>query len=227
MTWKNLFTKGNRYYETENGILYCGDCLEIMKGFPNGSVNLVVTDPPYGIRKKEKWDKKEIFFRNIDKWINTCYRITQTVVIWFCSGRHIYYALKNNIDIYHRLLIWNKPPGSQFSGAMNTNIWYSIEPILVFAKKVPKTNKQKKYGYASFSYRTVSSKKYNHPTTKPLGLMEDLIYFYSNENNLVLDPFIGTGTTAVASERLNRRWIGIEINKSYCEVVKKRLENEL
>ncbi len=117
MCWKDIFPKENRYFETENGILYCCDCLEVLKKFPEESVDLVLTDPPYGVRKK----------------------------------------------------------------------------------------------------------KYNHPTTKPLGLMEDLIYFYSNRGDLVLDPFIGSGTTLVACEKLNRRWIGIEINPDYCEIAKRRI----
>ena len=120
----------------------------------------------------------------------------------------------------------DKPAGSQFAGAMHSNIWYSIEPILVFAKVVPKTNKEKRYGYACFNYRTIPKKKYNHPTTKPLGLIKDLIYFYSNKNDLVLDPFLGSGTTAVACERLNRRWIGIEISEEYCKIAKERILKE-
>jgi len=54
MSWKDIFPKENRYFETENGILYCGDCLEIMKKFPEESVDLVLTDPPYGVREKKK-----------------------------------------------------------------------------------------------------------------------------------------------------------------------------
>jgi site-specific DNA-methyltransferase (adenine-specific) len=227
MNWKDLFSKENKYFETENGILYCGDCLEIMKEFPKESVDLVLTDPPYGVRKKEKWDNLENFLNKVDEWINYSYGITRTVVLWFCAEKLFPTILSNNKDKFHRLLIWNKSAGSQFAGAMNTNIWYSTELILVFGKNIPKTNKQKKYGYACFSYRTIPKKKYNHPTTKPLGLMEDLVYFYSNEGEIVLDPFSGSGTTAVACEKLNRRWIGIEINEEYCEIAKKRIEETI
>jgi len=225
--WKNLFPKENIFYETENGILYNGDCLEIMSKFPENSVDLVLTDPPYGVRKKEEWDNKENFLGMVNRWINLCYKVTRTVVLWFCADRMIPYILKDKEKEFHRLLIWNKPPGSQFAGAMHTNIWYSIEPILVFAKTVPKTNKEKRFGYNCFNYRTVPKKKYSHPTTKPLGLMKDLIYFYSNENDLILDPFLGSGTTAIACEKLNRRWIGIEISKEYCEIAKQRIEEEV
>jgi site-specific DNA-methyltransferase (adenine-specific) len=69
--------------------------------------------------------------------------------------------------------------------------------------------------------------KTNHPTQKPLGLIEWLIKGFSNENNLVLDCFLGSGTTALACEKLNRRWIGIEINKEYCNLSKNRIEKFL
>ena len=62
-----------------------------------------------------------------------------------------------------------------------------------------------------------------HPTEKPLSVFEGLVEVLSNEGCLVLDPFLGSGTTAVACEKLNRRWIGIEINPEYCEIAKQRL----
>lgn len=59
-----------------------------------------------------------------------------------------------------------------------------------------------------------------------MGLVKELIYFYSDEDDLVLDPFLGSGTTAVACERLNRRWIGIEISEEYCKIAKERILKE-
>ena len=224
MSWKELFPKGNRYFETDRGILYCGDCLVVMRKFPRESIDLVLTDPPYGVRKKEKWDERKYFLDMISEWINSCYEVTKMVVLWFCADKMLPYILRGNEDRFHRLLVWDKPEGSQFAGGMHTNIWYSIEPILVFAKNLPKTNRKKRYGYACFNYRTIPEKECGHPTTKPLELVKELIYFYSDENDLVLDPFLGSGTTALACEKLNRRWIGIEISEEYCEIASKRLD---
>jgi DNA modification methylase len=67
----------------------------------------------------------------------------------------------------------------------------------------------------------------NHPTQKPLKLMERLVIASSNEGDLVLDPFLGSGTTAIASKKLNRKFIGIEIDKKYCKLAEKRLKTEL
>jgi len=65
-----------------------------------------------------------------------------------------------------------------------------------------------------------------HPTQKPIKLIIDLISKYSKDTDLILDPFLGSGTTVVACERLNRRWIGIEISEKYCAIAKQRIENE-
>ena len=69
--------------------------------------------------------------------------------------------------------------------------------------------------------------KFKHPTQKPLKLMEYLLKVCSNENDIVLDCFAGSGSTLVACEKLNRKWIGIEINEEYCEIVKQRIKGDL
>lgn len=131
------------------------------------------------------------------------------------------YILKNREDQFARLLIWNKPKGTQFAGASNNNIWYSMEPILVFGTNGG-INKNKDYGFSVFDYRTIPFAEYNHPTVKPLDLMRKLIYFYSNENDIILDPFMGTGTTIIASHQLKRRYIGIEKDKEHFLTAQKR-----
>jgi len=201
--------------------LYNDDCLNILKDIKDKSINLLCSDPPYGVRKLEEWDDKEHFLKTIDIWLNECLRISKTT-IWFCAGKMLPYILKGREDVFHRILTFEKPSGSQFAGAMHSNIWYSIEPILVFGE-IPKTDKKKRYGFANFSYRTIPHKEFGHPTTKPLELMKDLIYFYSNEGDLVCDPFMGSGTSGVACKELNRNFIGIEKDKTYFETATKRI----
>ena len=70
-------------------------------------------------------------------------------------------------------------------------------------------------------------KQYNHPTSKPEQLMKWLLLHYSDKNNLILDPFLGSDTTAVACKELGRKYIGIEISPEYCEIAKKRLANTM
>jgi DNA modification methylase len=232
MNWKDVFPKENRYFETENCILYNADCLDISKQMPDNSVDLVITDPPYGVRKKEKWDDKIYFLNSIENWLKEYYRVSKLGVIWFCADIMIPEIMritsKNNI-VFHRLLIWNKPPGSQYTGAMRNKIWYSIEPILVFLKNenLTKIKNIQNYSYASFDARTIPQKKYNHPTVKPTNLMEWLIKHYSEEGHIILDPFMGSGTTGVACKNLNRNFIGIELNPEYCEMAKQRILGEI
>lgn len=202
--------------------IVCGDCLEIMADWPDNCVDLVLTDPPYGVRKKEDWDAWEYFINNLNYWLDGCLFLSPRT-IWFCADKMMPYVLYSREDVFHRLLIWNKPKGSQFAGAMHDNIWYSLEPILVFGEPMP-LDKNKGYSYATFDYRTIEKKRFGHPTTKPLGLMVKLIEFYSNPNDLILDPFCGSGTTCVAAKLLGRNYIGIDISSDYCQIARQRLE---
>ena len=114
--------------------IICGDCLEVMKGIPDGAVDLVVTDPPYGVRKLEAWDERKYFEDNIVRWLTRCKEVAP-LVLWFCAGKMMGKILENRPDDLFRLLIWNKPPGSQYNGASHNNLWYSAEPILAFGER--------------------------------------------------------------------------------------------
>ena len=89
------------------------DCLEIMRGMADGSVDLVLTDPPYGVRKTEAWDSRELFLSKIKLWLDECLRVSKTGVVWFCARSMLPHILPGYEDYFQRLLIWDKPPGSQ------------------------------------------------------------------------------------------------------------------
>ena len=201
------------------------DCLNGLKQLDDDSVDVVVTDPPYGVRKKEDWDDKDNFIRKINVWIDECMRVSKNGVVWFCAGKMLPYILKDREDSFHRLLFWNKPSGSQFNGASNNNIWYSVEPILIFEKgDLKKKGKSSKFGYSFFDARTHKFDDFKHPTAKPYLLIQWILKHYSDENDLVLDPFCGSGTTAVACKQLNRNFIGFEISQKYVDIANKRLK---
>ena len=214
--------KKYEYYRTENGVLYCGDCLEVMRLMPDKSVDLVLTDPPYGIKiakdgvvgisnkaqariyDKVEWDKKplpRVYFEEI-------FRISSNQLIFGAN----YYAryLPNG----YGWLVWDKqrPDGTVFSDAE-----------LIFASF---NNLVKTYRILWHGMIRESKEPIHHPTQKPLKLIERLLVDYSQLGDLILDPFLGSGTTAHACERLGRKWIGIEINPDYCEIAKKRIEVE-
>lgn len=181
------------------------------------SVDLVVSDPPFGVRREE-WDDKEMFIKNVCGWLSEDLRITKHAVIWFCAGKMIPYIFNDLVmyrqhDLFHRLHTWEKPQGTQFAGASNNNIWYSIEPILVFSKNRDKTKsygKDMPYGYDNFSYRTIPQNVTGHPTSKPVSLIRKLIGYYSNPNELIFDGFGGSFSTTIAAIDMGRRSIVVE-----------------
>ena len=230
MIWKDMFPKENRYFETENGILYCGDCLEIMKELPKESVDLVLTDIPYGevnrksngLRNLDKKDADKLSFAVRDFLDILIRKVTGSVYIW-CGTLQAGIIRKYLIDkgFSTRIGVWEKTNPSPMNGQY---IWLSGIEWCVYGK-LPKAT------FNEFCKNTVwrfpSGRSKIHPTQKPITLFSYLITVSSNENDLILDPFIGSGTTAVACEQLNRRWIGIEINPEYCEITKQRILKEI
>jgi len=240
MSWKDNFPKENRYFETDNGILYCGDCLEIMKTFPKESVDLVLTDPPYGVGSNETngIDYTDNYF-NVNEVSDLLFNLLKENTRLFCfiAQKTLFQTIcdfDKQFD-FHQILVWHKP---NFAGGGKKvyDFTSSYEFILLFHKGKPVKLKNPrdisneylsnsdvlKYTQPQSNFK--KDKRY-HIHQKPLKLIEHLILASTNENNLVLDPFIGSGTTAVVAEKLNRRWIGIEISPEYCEIAKQRILN--
>lgn len=193
--------------------IICGDCLEVMKKLPDKCVDLVLTDPPYGIAKKwvggkgHGWGKarKEGEVRN--EWdleapsqelFNEIIRVSKNQIIW--GGNYF------NLPASRCWLVWNKPERN-FSLAEAELAWTSFDKVVrVFDCHRSDTGRV-------------------HPTQKPIKLMKWCIDKYSDENMTILDPFLGSGTTAVACKQLNRNFIGIEISPEYCKIAEERLKN--
>jgi site-specific DNA-methyltransferase (adenine-specific) len=255
------------YYETENGKLFCGDCLEIMPIIPDGSVDLILTDPPYGTTACN-WDSV-IPFDEMWKHLNRIIKKNGAIVLF--GSEPFSSALRmSNIKNYRYDWVWNKDKSTNFMQIKNQPARV-VENIIIFnskkynpqmvmadeknkrprnfKKENPQTvkNNNKTYGtqqrYTSESHnenlrypKNIINIKSNekecnnihrvHPTQKPVALMEYLIKTYTNENEIVLDFTIGSGTTAVACEKTNRKWIGIEMLEKYCKIAKERIENE-
>jgi DNA modification methylase len=211
------------YHQEDAGVIYNCDCLEILPLIPDKSIDLVLTDPPYGVRKKEEWDDKNNFLLNIEIWLEELRKISPRIM-WFASDNMLADILRNQYDLF-RTLTWNKPIGSQYNGASHNNIWYSSEIILLFGEreKWVEKGKDSEWGYSVFNAPTVAQSTFGHPTTKPLKLMKELAKHHSDISDLILDPFLGSGTTAVAAKQLGRKFIGIEIEEKYCKIAVQRL----
>jgi site-specific DNA-methyltransferase (adenine-specific) len=122
---------------------------------------------------------------------------------------------------FQRLLIWDKKCGV---GSINNGIWYSTEIIAVFNKGGLDKKGIKDFQMSIFSVsKTKMNYQYEHPTQKPIQIMSWLLNHYSNPEDVILDPFMGSGTTGVACQELGRNFIGIEINEKYFKIAERRI----
>ena len=219
------------YYETELGKLYHGDCLEVMAGLEKESVDLILTDPPYGINyqsghRKEKFD----ILHNDDKppldFIPTAISLLKENRGMYVYTRwDVYPVWYNEIEKYAKIkncCIWSKRGGGM--GDLKGAFAYTHE-FCIYAVK-GKYELQGKRISDVWEFGRDCGVDYGHPTQKPSAAMEIPLSKSTVRNDLVLDPFLGSGTTAIACEKEGRRWIGIEMSKEYCDIAVKRIEQE-
>lgn len=243
------------YFETKNGKLYCGDCLDIMPELKDG-IDMVLTDPPYGTTAC-KWDSiipLELMWKQLKKLIKP-----NGAIVLFGSEPFSSALRTSNIKGYKYDWYWKKDRASNHLNAKKQPM-RNIETISVFNVKkynpimefwgepshsVGRKENTINKGTTTGDFKTINAnletnEKYPrtllsfsmphpriHPTQKPVILMEYLIKTYTNENETVLDFACGSGTTGVACENLNRKWIMIEKEEKYCQIAKLRIQKEL
>lgn len=215
----------------------CGDCLEVMKGIPDNSIDLIVTDPPYGINylsgrtdnhKKIENDEFSDWQRMLPEMLSEFKRILTNSGVCCCccagGGKTPSTAIFTIEAIKHfnliQTLVWRK-----FIG-LGWKYRPAYENIIILSKDKDNYNFYDESRKCSNVIEGINQEIPScdeHPTQKPLRLMEKLIKIHSKKNDLVLDSFLGSGTTAVASLMLNRRFIGIEMNEDYCKIANERI----
>jgi site-specific DNA-methyltransferase (adenine-specific) len=210
--------------------IYLGDSLEIIKSIDDSSIDLVVTDPPYGMsfrsnHRKERYDP--IMNDDAVVWntviISELYRVMKpdTHLYWFCSFHNIdifKQELEKKFDIKN-LLIWEK--NNTGMGDLTGSYAPKYE-MIIFAQKGRKLLNGRRDPDILHYDRTGNK---NHPTEKPVDLLEFLIGKSSSEGELVLDPFSGSGSTAVACKNTNRNYLGMEIDSRWYWKSQERLGN--
>ena len=225
--------------------LFHGDCLEVMRDIPDGSVDMVVTDPPYKLTSRGTsgsmggafWTgelaKNGKVFENgsvdISDWIGECYRVLK-------GGTHIYIMVNdknlmrylNEVDRsgfnFVKTLVWVKP--NKICGR-----WYMTQKeTIILARKGgqrPINNAGTSDVLFTPSFKKQKADKLNlHDTEKPTELMQVLIENSSKENDVILDPFMGIGTTAIACINTGRNFIGIEKEEKYFKIASERIRKE-
>ena len=215
--------------------LYQGDCLEIMGGIKDKSVDLIVTDPPYLMNYQSNRRKKEDRFDKIknDKgnymliqdYLEECHRIMKdnTAIYCFCSWHNIDF-FKNEFEKHFKLkniLVWNK--NNHGTGDLKGSYAPKHEFIL-FGHKGRTLLREKRIADV-IDCPKISSNKLTHPTEKPQDLLEIFIKQSSDEGSIIFDGFMGTGSCGIAAKKLNRNFIGIELDEKYFNIAKNRLEN--
>ena len=218
------------------------DCMDILKQLPDKCIDLVVTDPPYlmvsgGHGKGDLADRQTArneLLRNsglYDGIENTvldelCRVLKKINIYMFCSKNQIHQLLdyfENKSDNFD-LLCWHKTNPSPLANMTYMN---DTEYCLNFREKncTIRGELEDKKKYFLTCVNQEDKKKYKHPTIKPLEIINQLVINGSNENDLILDCFSGSGTTAVACHNLKRRFICIEKDKDYFDASVERLKN--
>jgi len=221
MSWQDKFPKENRYLQTLNGILYHGDCLRILAEFPEESVDLILTDPPYGTNygKVEGDESLETYL----KFLKISFRILKPdrFLITYCFPKFISEVIKTaeEAGFEYEWIGFNYYP-NMFKQKPQPLGYNRHEPFLIFSKGHPTRN-----SFMKDVIHIIMEKERRalHPHEKPLKALDKLVESASKEGQIVLDPFAGSGTTLMSCERLNRKWIGIEIEEEYCRLAKDRI----
>jgi len=197
--------------------LACGDCLEILPTLEAGSVDAVVTDPPYnvGVNYGSSDDSKPDYAEWTEKWFLLCQSLSPRCIGVSCGMSNLPMWLSREQP--HWIICWHKP-AAMGRCSIGFNNW---EPVLCFGRP-------RKAICDVFSAPIIPDDSLaGHPCPKPLHWGDWLVSNLSVRMGLVLDPFMGSGTTGVACVRMGRRFIGIEIEPRYFDIACKRIEAEL
>jgi len=244
-----------------------GACLERMKEIPDGSVDMILTDPPYGTTAC-KWDSiipLEPMWEQLKRIIKP-----NGAIVLFGGQPYTSTLITSNLKDFKYSYVWKKSKGCNFPHAKNMPIKFT-EDVVVFSKapighavqlgdrrmsyypqglvkvdkkwsrpqkyenghklkrdshKLERVIEFENYPTNILEYGNSSNKERGlHPTQKPVALMECLIKTYTNEGETVLDFTMGSGTTGVACVNTNRNFIGIELDETYFNIAKERIES--
>lgn len=198
------------------------DCLEGFRLLPDRSIDLIITDPPYGLNKQGiKNDHNLSLFYSI---LPESHRVLKddAFFITFFSTKFLPNIFENNQFQYFWNFVLYCPSGRVISPIGFTKYMSCI----VFKKGNPKMIRKSKDIFVDTPGNMIEPDEgfINHPTPKPKTFIKEMLNLFSRENDVILDPFVGSGSTAVACKILKRNYIGFEIDNDYCKLSKNRLD---
>ena len=241
--------------------IICGDCLEVMRGVPDESVDVTFADPPFNLRKKYNGygDNRayDEYLKWCKRWIYEMVRITKptgSIFVHNIPKWLTYYAnYLNEVAFFKHWISWEAP-----TAPMGKSLQPSHYGILYYVREAKKAKyyeiryphkRSRKGAYLLKDYggkkaslhpfgplvsdvwtdiHRIKHNRYRdeHPCQLPIHLLERILLMSTDENDVVLDPFVGTGTTVIAAKRLGRKYIGIDIDKKYVEITNEKLSKE-
>ena len=216
--------------------IYNEDCLEGMERIPDGSVDLIVTDPPYlinyktGHRKDKAHRFNDVILNDdneqlITDYVKECYRILKedSAMYLFCSSHKVDF-FKRELEkefIIKNMIIWVK--NNHTAGDLESAFGRKYEIVFLVNKGQRKFNGERLTDIWEFP--RVSGDGQLHQNQKPIELIKRCIEKHSNVGDVVFDGFMGSGTTAAAALDTNRNYIGFELDEYYFKVAEKRIKN--
>ncbi len=253
--------------------IYCGDCLEVLKGIPDGCIDLVYIDPPFGSNRNhtargkpgrqftDRFEDVSLYLDYMKPRLLQIHRVLKDTGSFFyhCDWHASHYVkvMLDGKDLFgyrnfQNEIIWcyksgGAAPGKRFSRKHDVILFYTRSGRYTFNRLKEKSyNRDRKaYRFKGVDeycdengwYTLVGMKDYweimmvgrtsrerlDYPTQKPLALLERIISASSSEGDIVLDAFCGSGTTLAAAEKLNRKWIGIDISPAACKLAAGRM----
>ncbi len=227
----------------------CNDAIETMSTLADNSIDLIVADPPYNLGKDygnnqdlKAWDEYELFTK---AWIEQAVRLLKPSgsIYIFMGVRFIsrlFLILEQDFKLsFNGWITWHYTQGmgrkQGFSPRHEDILYFTKTQNFTFnldAVRIPQKYYRERNNMAGsnpgdvweFSHvHYCSAERENHPTQKPEALLERIVKASSNSGDIILDPFVGSGTTCRVAQTLNRNWLGIDINPDFIEMSQKRL----
>lgn len=216
--------------------IYNMDCIYGMKKLDSDSINLIVTDPPYKFESRGSGIiKRRKYLSNIAKSFGSDYnpypclkeflRLMNPFNLYIACNKELiidYLNFSRDNNFKYDVLTWHKKtPIPTF----NNHYLPDTEYFIYIRDKGVTFNTDLKFDFYRKHWLCDSPRNINHPSVKPLKIIKKLIAVSSNKDDVILDPYLGSGTTAVACRQLDRHFIAFEINSDYVEIANKRLMN--
>ena len=229
-----------------NCILKKADYSTFLEKMEEDSVDLFLTDPPYSISRKTgfsslgknsverfavnmdfgEWDHNEIDISKLAQQMHRTLKRGGSAIVFYDLWKFNYLAdaMKNAGFKMLRLIIWEKSNPVPLNS--KRNYLTNSREVAVLGVKGGKPTFNGEYDNGVYRYPIPNNGKRFHPTQKPVSLFSDLVQKHSNEGDLVVDPFVGSGTTAIAALQTIRKFLGCDLDGEYIKTARKRVEQE-